>query len=272
MAIAPTPTLPEFPAQDLIMEKLLQLPVLASKHGKDVDNLIIYVHLLMIALFIGWLAYFIYVLVRFRESRQKRADYVGFRGHASTWIEGAVAVIEGVLLIGFAIPLWAKVVDEPPSEGTATTIRVVAQQFGWNMLYPGTNGVFGRQDMALANSENRFGKDKNDPNGKDDFEMLNEMHVVVNKPVLVSLTSMDVVHSFKVLALRVTQDAIPGMRIPTWFVPTREGKYQINCAQLCGVGHAGMAQGMIYVENQEKFDQWVKEKSAGAGGGATGFE
>jgi cytochrome c oxidase subunit 2 len=254
------------------MEKILGLPVLASEHGKDVDNLIIYVHWLMIALFVGWLAYFLYALLRFRQSRNPKADYVGFRGPASNYIEGAVIIVEAILLIGFAIPLWAKVVDKLPDESKSTVVRVVAQQFGWNCLYAGTNGVFGRQDMALAGSDNPFGKDKNDPNGKDDFETLNEMHVVVNKPVIVNLTSKDVIHSFKVLALRVTQDAIPGMRIPAWFTPNREGKYQINCAQLCGIGHAGMAQGFITVESQEKYDQWMKEKSKSGGGGAAGFE
>jgi len=237
-----------------------------------VDRLMFYIHLLMLALFVGWLAYFLFALVRFRQSRQRAANAVGFRGHASSYVEGAVALIEALLLIFIAIPMWARLVDKPPKESEATSVRVIAQQFAWNMLYPGTNGVFGRQDMALATPDNRFGKDKADPNGKDDFEVLNELHCVVNKPVLVSLTSMDVIHSFKVSPFRVTQDAIPGMRIPTWFVPTKEGKYQITCAQLCGIGHAGMSQGMILVESQEKYDQWVKEKSGGGATGASGFE
>jgi cytochrome c oxidase subunit 2 len=255
------------------MEKLLGLPVLASKHGKDVDNLIIYVHWLMLALFIGWLIYFGYTLVRFRASRNKKADYIGVRGHASNYIEGAVAVIEAILLIGFAIPLWASVVDNPPPDSESTVVRVVAQQFGWNHLYPGTNGAFGRQDMALSSADNKFGKDKADPSGTDDFETLNDMHVVLNKPVLVYLTSMDVIHSFKIIALRVTQDAIPGMRIPLWFTPIQPGRYQINCAQLCGAGHASMSQGFLTVETQDKYDAWVREKSkGGAAGGASAFE
>src|SRR6185295_14828912 len=92
------------------LRELLQLPVLASKHGKDVDTLIILVHLLMIALFVGWLAYFCYTLFRFHRSRNPRADYLGVRNHASNYIEIIVAVIEAVLLIGFAVPLWANAV------------------------------------------------------------------------------------------------------------------------------------------------------------------
>src|SRR5947209_13033280 len=90
------------------MEKLLGLPVLASEHGKDVDNLIIYVHLLMIVLFIGWLAYFAYVLVRFHRSRNPKADYVGVKNHASNWIEGAVALVEPCFFSAWALPSWAK--------------------------------------------------------------------------------------------------------------------------------------------------------------------
>jgi hypothetical protein len=73
-----------------MMEKLLGLPVLASEHGKDVDNLIIYVHWLMIVLFVGWIAYFVYVLIR-SGNRERQADYVGVKNHASNYIEGGVA-------------------------------------------------------------------------------------------------------------------------------------------------------------------------------------
>src|SRR5215212_7489940 len=110
------------------MEKLLGLPVVASEHGQQVDNLIIYVHWLMIALFVGWLAYFAYALFRFHRSRNPKADYVGVKNHASSWIEGAVAIVEGVLLIGVAVPLWTKSVDQFPNASESTVVQVVAQQ------------------------------------------------------------------------------------------------------------------------------------------------
>src|SRR5438045_1949024 len=125
------------------MEKLLGLPPLASEHGKYVDDLVIYVHYLMIALFVGWLAYFAYALFRFHRSRNPKADYVGVKNHASSWIEGAVALVEGVLLIGVAVPLWAKAVDKFPAEKDSTVIQVVAQQFAWNARYPGKDATFG---------------------------------------------------------------------------------------------------------------------------------
>src|SRR5881396_2711569 len=139
------------------MEKLLGLPVLASEHGKDVDNLIIYVHWLMIVLFIGWLAYFGYALFRFHRSRNPKADYVGVKGHASNYIEGAVAVIEGFLLICVAFPLWAKAARDFPPEKDSTVIQIVGQQFNWSARYAGTNGIFGKQDMRLVTAENIFG-------------------------------------------------------------------------------------------------------------------
>src|SRR5258707_15640995 len=98
------------------MENLLGLPALASEHGKDVDNLIIYVHWLMIVLFVGWLPYFAYTLFRFHRSRNPKADYVGVKTHASNYIEGAVALVEAVLLIGVGGPLWAKSSDKFSNE------------------------------------------------------------------------------------------------------------------------------------------------------------
>jgi cytochrome c oxidase subunit 2 len=250
------------------MEKILGLPVLASAHGKDVDNLIIYVHWLMIVLFVGWLAYFVYTLFRFHRSRNPKADYIGVKGHASNYIEGAVAIIEGILLIGVAVPLWAKAADKFPPEDKSTVIQIVGQQFNWSARYPGKDGKFGKQDMHLVTAENIFGVDPKDEHGKYDAQVMHEIHVVVNKPVICYISSRDVIHSFKIIAMRVTQDAIPGLRIPIWFVPTKEGRYQINCAQLCGNSHSAMTAGTLVVENQADFDKWVASKV----GGATSFE
>jgi len=250
------------------MEKLLNLPVLASEHGLQVNHLMVYIHWLMFSLFAGWLIYFLYALWRFSQKRNRRGDYLGVRNHASSYLEVLVAGIEGVLLVFVAVPLWARQVDKFPKESEATVIQVVAQQFAWNARYPGLDGVFGKQDMRLVNSTNTFGVDPADAKGQDDVQVLNEIHVPVNKPVIAYISSKDVIHSFKLLAMRVTQDAIPGMRVPIWFKPVKEGKYQIYCAQLCGNGHANMAGGMFVVESQAAYNKWLASKN----GAATSFE
>lgn len=252
----------------LTLQDFLKLPELASKHGHDVDMLIIYIHWLMIALFVGWIVYFAYALFRFHHTRHPKADYVGVKSHASSVVEVLVAAVEGVILIALAIPLWARAVDEFPAEKDSTVVQVVAQQFGWNVRYAGKDGLPGKQEMRFVKADNVFGIDPSDPNGKDDVQVSDQVHVVVNKPVIIFLSSKDVIHSFKILAMRVTQDAIPGMRIPTHFIPTKEGIYQINCAQLCGNGHSAMANGRLIVESQEAFDKWLASKS----GAATSFE
>src|SRR5215831_11022713 len=241
----------------------LGLPVLASQHGRTVDDLIIYVHLLMIVLFAGWLAYFFYALLRFRRSRNPKADYMGVRNHASNYIEVAVAAVEGILLLGVAVPMWGKAVGGPPKNVPTTEVQVVGQQFSWNVRYPGKDGEFGKQDMNLVSTTDLFAVVPTDPKGKDDVQVLSlgEMHVPVNKPVMAYISSRDVIHSFKIIAMRVTQDAIPGMRIPIWFVPTEKGRYQINCAQLCGNAHSQMSSGVLVVEDQADFDKWLATKS-----------
>jgi cytochrome c oxidase subunit II len=253
-----------------MIEKLLGLPPVASEHGAHVDTLIVYVHWLMIVLFVGWLAFFAYALIRFRRKRNPRADYHGVKSHASSYLEVAVALVEVVLLVGLAIPLWIKAVDRFPSKKQATVIHVVGQQFNWNAMYAGKDGEFGRQDMHFVSATNTFGLDPADPRGKENIQVtgLGEMHVPVNKPVICYISSKDVVHSFKIIAMRVTQDAIPGLRIPLWFKPVKEGRYQINCAQLCGDSHSAMASGMLVVESQPAFDKWLASKR----GAATSFE
>jgi len=255
----------------LNLETYLGLPIQASKHGEDVDKLIVYVHWLMVLLFIGWMGYFVYALIRFRQSKNPKADYAGVKNHASNYIEVAVAVVEGVLLIGFAVPLWAKTVDQFPSEKESTVIQVTARQFYWTARYSGPDGKFGRQDINLISADNPLGVDKTDPNAKDDVSPpINEIAVPVNKPVILNITSMDVIHCFAVKPLRVTQDAIPGFPIPIWFKPTRVGNYQINCAQLCGSSHYFM-KGAFSVVEPDDFKKWLEAK-AKAGGAPASYE
>jgi cytochrome c oxidase subunit 2 len=96
--------------------------------------------------------------------------------------------------------------------------------------------------------------------------------VPVNQPVIITLSSKDVIHSFKVIAMRVTQDAIPGVPIPLHFTPTKVGVYQINCAQLCGVGHYGMANGRLYVDTEDDYKKWVASKTKPGGSAPQSFE
>jgi cytochrome c oxidase subunit II len=243
-------------------QHILGMPELASTNGARVDALIVYVHWLMLVLFIGWVIYFCYTVWRFRASRNPKANYHGVTNHASSYIELGVVIAEAVLLVGVAIPVWAKAVDQFPDAKNSTVIYVMAQQYAWNIRYAGPDGVFGRQDMKYISATNVFGVDPTDPAGKDDIQTLNEIHVPVNKPVIVYVSSKDVIHSFKVVAMRVCQDAIPGLRIPCWFTPDKIGVYQVNCAQLCGAGHSAMTGGFLTVESQADYDQWLKSKSA----------
>jgi cytochrome c oxidase subunit II len=244
--------------------KVLRLPELASTNGKAVDDLMVYVHWLMLALLVGWSIYFVYVLWRFQAARQPKADPVGSTSKIPKYSELAVVLVEAVLLIGVAVPIWAKNVDNFPKPEDSTVVQIMAQQYSWNARYPGADGIFGRQDMKRIANDNVFGVDPADTHGADDIQVVNEIHAEVNRPVLIYLSSKDVIHSIKIVAMRVTQDAIPGLRIPFAFTPTKEGRFQIECAQLCGPAHAAMAGGFIVVDSKENYAKWLKSKSAAA--------
>jgi cytochrome c oxidase subunit II len=266
-----------------MMTGWLGLPELASAHGGQIDEMIGWVHVFMLVLFVGWGGFFAYCLVRFRQSRQAVADYAGVKSHNSTYLEAGVAVVEAVLLFGFAIPLWAARVDRMPPESEALVVEVTAEQFAWNVHYAGPDGRFGRKDIKLLDvSSNPLGLDRSDPAAKDDVTTLNQLYLPVNKPIIVKLRSKDVIHSFGVPELRVKQDAIPGLTIPIWFVPTvttaemrtrmekPEFQYEIACAQLCGLGHAAM-RGFVTVQTAEEFQKWMEEQVSQQSGPADPF-
>jgi cytochrome c oxidase subunit 2 len=202
------------------MHDFLGLPINASTHGGRIDEMIVVIHYLMFVLFIGWGSFMAFSLFKFHKSRNKSADHDGVKTHLSSYVEGAVALFEVVLLVVFAYPLWAERVTNPPNEKESVLVRVVAEQFAWNIHYPGKDGVFGRTDIALVSSENTLGLDREDPYAKDDIVSINQLNLPVNKPVIIKLSSKDVIHSFSLPLFRVKQDAIPGQVMKVWFQPT----------------------------------------------------
>jgi len=253
------------------MHELLGLPAAASAHAGDIDQMIVLIHWLMAVLFVGWGLFFLYVLFRFRRGANPRADYSGAKGKLSKGIEVAIVVAEMVLLVGYAIPAWAKRVQQFPAENEATVVRVVGEQFAWNAHYPGADGKFGRSNGALVSADNPLGLDRNDPDGKDDITTINQLNVPVDRPVLVQLSSKDVIHSFGLYEMRVKQDAIPGLRIPVWFIPTvttadmrqklgnPNFEYEIACSQLCGLGHFRM-RGFVTVQSAADYQKWTADQ------------
>jgi cytochrome c oxidase subunit II len=251
-----------------LINELLGQPPNASEHGYQIDHIIEFSHWFMAALFVGCSAYFIYVLIRFHKSRHPRADHEGVKSGISTHLEFSVVLIDAVLLVGFAIPIWAKRVNEFPNTKDAILVHAVGQQFAWNFHMPGPDGLFGRRDVSLVSNNNPLGLDPNDPASKDDLTFTGELHVPVDRPVIIEVSSKDVIHNFALPHMRIAQDAIPGTLIPMWFKPIKTGTYEIVCGQLCGLGHYSM-KGSIVVDSPADYQAWLKERAELSGNTAS---
>jgi len=231
------------------------LPFNASAHGAGIDQLIYVLHIFMIVLFVGWFSFFMYCLFRFRQKDGVSADSKPKHFKLPTYLEIGVAVFEVALLCAFSIPMFYFSRVNLPAEKDALNIRIVAEQFAWNIHYPGPDGVFGATSVDLMSSSNPLGLDQEDPAAKDDITTINQLHIPVNKPVRARLSSKDVIHSFFLPVLRVKQDAIPGQEIPIWFEAKSTGEFEIACAQLCGLGHYRM-RGFFHIDTPEEFQAW----------------
>jgi cytochrome c oxidase subunit 2 len=242
------------------MLNYLGLPIAASEHAGEIDHMLSLVHWLMLLMFVGWGLFFVYVLFRFRKGSNPRADYVGAKGKLSKGLEIAIVVAEVVLLVGYAIPAWARRVKQFPAENEATVVRVIGEQFAWNVHYPGPDGRFGRTENTRVSSDNPIGLDRSDPDAKDDITTINQLTLPVNRPVLVHLSSKDVIHSFGLFEMRVKQDAVPGLDIPVWFIPNRIGDYEIACSQLCGLGHYRM-RGFVNIKSDADYRAFLAEEA-----------
>ena len=242
-----------------LINEFLGQPPNVSEQGYQVDHIIEFCHWFMGVLFVGWSSYFIYVLLRFRKGRSPVADHEGVKSGISTHLEFAVVLIEAVLLVGFAVPIWAKRVNQFPADKDAILVHAVGQQFNWNFHLPGPDGQFGNRSIDLVSNSNPLGLDPNDPAAKDDLVVLGELHLPVDRPVIIEVSSKDVIHNFALPSMRIAQDAIPGQIIPMWFQPIKTGSYEVVCGQLCGLGHYGM-KGMVVVDTLADYQAWLKER------------
>jgi cytochrome c oxidase subunit 2 len=215
----------------------------------------------MLVLFVGWGAFFAFVLFRFRSGRNPKASYAGTRGRFASVVEVGVLASEIALLAFFSIPFWSTNVDAKPPDGAATEVRVVAEQFSWNFHYPGPDGKFGRTSITLVDADNPLGLDRRDPAAKDDITTINQLHLPAGRTAVIHLSSKDVIHSLGMPEMRVKQDAIPGIVQPVWFTPTKTGRWEIACSQLCGLAHYRM-KAFYTIHTPEQYDAWLQEEES----------
>jgi len=242
----------------VVATHLWWLQPLASVQGRVIDQ---YFNAILFVTAIAFVATHLFLataLIRYSARGNERASYWHEHlGAELTWtiVPGAAFVLLGIL----GVFTWSKLYSAPPSN--AQVVEVTGRQFFWYVRYPGPDGTFARFDPKFVSPGNPLGLDPNDPATKTNVVVLNELHMIANRPIEVRVRSVDVIHSFFLPNFRMKQDAVPGRTVAIWFTPDKEGTYKIACAQLCGTGHFTM-QGNVTVESQAAFEQWLRQQAA----------
>ncbi len=208
----------------------------ASTYAASIDNLILLIGVIVGVWFLLAEVVFFWLLWRFRARDGVKAAYVaGESKSEKKWVaypHYAVLVFD-VLILVFALRVWNDVkIAAPPGE---ERVRIVAQQWAWTFVHAGPDGAL---DTA------------------DDIRTVEDLNVQVNRTYHFELHSRDVVHSFSVPVFRLKQDAVPGRSIQGWFNATQTGTFDIQCAEICGIGH-GLMPGRIHVRSAAEHQAWM---------------
>jgi cytochrome c oxidase subunit 2 len=197
-----------------------------------------------------FLAYCVY---RYRYDKDRRAKYEPENKRLEWWLT-AFTTVGVIAMLAPGLFVWAKYVEVPED---ARLVEVVGKQWAWSYRYPGVDGILGTVDTRHVDASNPFGMNPDDPNGQDDVLVSgSEIHLPLDIPVKVLLRSKDVLHDFYVPQIRAKMDLVPGMITYFWFTPTRAGRYDVLCAELCGTGHYKMRSFMV-LEDEADFNAWL---------------
>jgi len=228
---------------------------LASNWGM-IDSTIDITLLVTGAVFVAVNLFLAYAVIKYRHKKGTKATYEPENKKLETWLTAITAVgVAAMLTPGLFV--WANFVDVPDD---AHEVEAVSQQWHWSYRYPGDDGEFGEVDAERISADNPFGMDPDDPNGQDDVLVYNpEVHIPVDKPVKFLLRSKDVLHNFGVTQFRVKMDLVPGMETFLWLTPTKTGRFEVLCEELCGIAHYAM-RGAVIVEEADDFHAWLAEQ------------
>ena len=199
--------------------------------------------------------FIVYTLLRYRHRDGHRgAAYEPENRKLEHWLIGVTTV--GIMaLLAPGLVVYANYVRAPRD---ALVLEVLGQQWQWRYRFPGAGGKLGLSDPRWVSAANPFGLDPADPAGQDNILVASgEVHLPQGRPVKVLLRSLDVLHDFYVPPFRARMNMVPGMVTTFWFTPTRPGRYEVLCAQLCGVGHSNM-RGVVVVEDAAVFQAWLQ--------------
>jgi len=231
------------------------LPPLAS-NWKEMDDTLFITVVITGIFFVVINLFVVYAVWRFRHREGSRADYEPENHKLERWL-GGITTVGIVALLAPGLVVYADYV-QPPKE--AMILEVVGQQWQWRFRFPGNDGKLGGSDARFVDGANPLGIDPDDAAGRDDIVVAaNEVHLPLNKPVKVVMRSHDVLHDFYVPNFRSRMNIVPGMVSSFWFTPTKVGRYESMCAQLCGVGHPAM-RGYVVVEDEVAYQAWLAKQ------------
>lgn len=202
-----------------------------------------------------------WAIFRFRDRGQRAGNSHGNNTMEFLWTGATIILFVGLGVYGRTA--WAQLHFTPAGPG-ALQVEATGKQFAWNFRYPGPDGIFGRTDPKLIDDSvgNPLGLDPTDPAGKDDV-VVPIMAVPVNRQIEVLLRAQDVTHALFFRELRLKQDAVPGMTIRIHFTAEKTGRFEIACAELCGLGHQRM-RSFLEVKPPAEFENWLREQAAAA--------
>jgi cytochrome c oxidase subunit 2 len=247
----------------VFVARIWWLPPDISVHGPGIDRQLMETMVSTGILFVAAqlaLAYFVWRSTDGIATRPLRI----FPGGATPMVviaSGLVGLeILALTLVGTKI--WSGIFLTPAASN-ALPVDVQAGQFAFYFRYAGADGKFGvpHPDKIDEGGGNFFGLDPaNDTAARDDIVSAT-LVVPVDQPVLLTMHSKDVGHSFFVPELRLQQDFVPGLVIPLHFTATQVARKEIVCTQLCGLGHYNM-KAYLEVKSKEEFAQWLATQAA----------